>query len=144
MVDKLKAELGVDTGAHNNECVKVTIRCRPMNEKEQAQGHTQTVRIDKARGEVFVAKPYGGEAPKQFTFDLAYGVEALQETIYTEAASPIIGNVLEGYNGTVFAYGQTGTGKTHTMMGVPDVPDLKGIMPRAFEDIFTNIKADSD
>ena len=75
---------------------------------------------------------------------MVYGVEALQETIYTEAASPIIGNVLEGYNGTVFAYGQTGTGKTHTMMGVPDVPDLKGIMPRAFEDIFTNIKADSD
>ena len=45
---------------------------------------------------------------------------------------------------SVICFGRTGTGKTHTMMGVPDVPDLKGIMPRAFEDIFTNIKADSD
>lgn len=52
--------------------------------------------------------------------------------------------MLEGYNGTIFAYGQTGTGKTHTMMGVPDSNDLKGIMPRSFDDIFECIKADSD
>jgi hypothetical protein len=43
--------------------------------------------------------------------------------------------VLEGYNGTIFAYGQTGTGKTYTMSGEPDDYLQKGIMPRAFEDI---------
>jgi kinesin family protein 3/17 len=51
---------------------------------------------------------------------------------------------LEGYNGTIFAYGQTGTGKTHTMSGLENNEDEKGIMPRAFEDIFKNIKLDSN
>ena len=46
-----------------------------------------------------------GEDPKQFTFDMAYGDEAAQSEIYAETASPIIANVLEGYNGTIFAYG---------------------------------------
>ena len=49
---------------------------------------------------------------------MAYGDNALQGNIYTETSAPIIANVLEGYNGTIFAYGQTGTGKTHTMTGV--------------------------
>jgi len=53
-------------------------------------------------------------------------------------------NVLEGYNGTIFAYGQTGTGKTHTMSGVENNETEKGIMPRSFEDIFKNIKLDSN
>ena len=46
---------------------------------------------------------------------------------------------MEGYNGTIFAYGQTGTGKTFTMEGVP-TPELKGIIPRTIEWIFNNIK----
>jgi kinesin family protein 3/17 len=52
--------------------------------------------------------------------------------------------VLEGYNGTIFAYGQTGTGKTHTMTGVEGDPNHEGIMPRAFADIFESIKGDSN
>lgn len=52
--------------------------------------------------------------------------------------------MLEGYNGTIFAYGQTGTGKTHTMTGVIGDEELRGIMPRAFDDIFKNIMGDSD
>ena len=51
--------------------------------------------------------------------------------------------MLEGYNGTIFAYGQTGTGKTHTMAGLEGDPKQKGIMPRSFEDIFKNIEDDS-
>ena len=46
---------------------------------------------------------------------------------------------MEGYNGTIFAYGQTGTGKTFTMEGT-DNPDLKGIIPRTIDWIFNNIK----
>lgn len=41
----------------------------------------------------------------------------MQANLYEEAAAPIVDNVMEGYNGTIFAYGQTGTGKTHTMEG---------------------------
>jgi hypothetical protein len=56
-----------------------------------------------------------------------------QEIVYNSTALPIVESVLEGYNGTIFAYGQTGTGKTHTMEG-PDNPtaDQRGIIPRAF------------
>ena len=45
-------------------------------------------------------------------------------------------SVIEGYNGTIFAYGQTGCGKSHTMMGYKDSPEERGIIPNAFEHIF--------
>ena len=122
-----------------NEAVKVAIRCRPLNDKEIAQGHAKVVNIDKRRGEIVVQRPFQQEEPKQFTFDMTYGDESAQEEIYTESSAPIISNVLEGYNGTIFAYGQTGTGKTHTMTGVIGDEDLRGIMPRAFDDIFKSI-----
>ena len=50
---------------------------------------------------------------------------------------------MHGYNGTIFAYGQTGTGKTFTINGVPKDAKLKGIMPRSFESIFKEIECDS-
>ncbi len=52
--------------------------------------------------------------------------------------------MLEGYNGTIFAYGQTGTGKTHTMTGLIEIQEERGIMPRSFEDIFKSIADDSN
>lgn len=57
------------------------------------------------------------EPPKAFTFDQVFDWNSTQEQVYADAAKPIVISVLEGYNGTVFAYGQTGTGKTHTMEG---------------------------
>jgi hypothetical protein len=53
--------------------------------------------------------------------------------VYDESAFPIVESVLKGYNGTIFAYGQTGCGKTHTMSGTPE---NKGIIPKAFDHIF--------
>lgn len=51
---------------------------------------------------------------------------------------------MQGYNGTIFAYGQTGTGKTFTMEGVSDKTELKGIIPRSIDWIFNSIKSYSD
>ncbi len=48
---------------------------------------------------------------------MAFSPTCEQKSIFDHAALPIIQSVLEGYNGTIFAYGQTGTGKTHTMQG---------------------------
>ena len=135
---------GGDGLPEKNECIKVAIRCRPINKTETNQGHTKIVIIDKARGEIKVQKPHQDEGPKTFTFDMTYGDDADQGDIYNESSAPIISNVLEGYNGTIFAYGQTGTGKTHTMTGVIGDDQLRGIMPRAFDDIFGHITADSD
>jgi kinesin family protein 3/17 len=77
--------------------------------------------MNKDTGEVIVTKE-GDEVPKIFTFDSVYDWKSEQENIFTETAFPIIENVLEGYNGTIFAYGQTGTGKTFTISGVPKDP----------------------
>lgn len=62
-------------------------------------------------------KPGSKEDPKSFTFDNVFGSESLQSYIYEETAFSLVDSVIEGYNGTIFAYGQTGCGKTHTMMG---------------------------
>lgn len=62
--------------------------------------------------------------------------------MYDECAFPLVESVLEGYNCTMFAYGQTGCGKTHTMMGVPTNPDLRGIIPSCFAHIFGCIDQD--
>jgi hypothetical protein len=64
--------------------------------------------------------------------------------VYDETAAPIVGASLEGYNGTIFAYGQTGTGKTFTMEGVQENKDLRGIIPNSFEHIFDQIALSKD
>ena len=79
-----------------------------------------------------------------FTFDNVYDWNCKQVDIFTDCAHPIVNNILEGYNGTIFAYGQTGTGKTHTMTGLEGDADEEGIMPRAFNQIFQSIEADSE
>lgn len=102
-------------------------------------GHEVVVDMRCTRGEIFVNKPETNEPPKQFTFDHVFDWTCKQVDIYNTCAANIIENVLEGYNGTIFAYGQTGTGKTHTMTGDHKNPDEAGIMPRSFEDIFKRI-----
>lgn len=82
--------------------------------------------------------------PKVFTFDSVYDWNSEQANVFAETAYSICENVIQGYNGTIFAYGQTGTGKTFTISGVAKDPTLKGIMPRAFENIFQQIQSDTD
>ena len=66
-----------------------------------------------------------------------------QRDLYEETFYNLVESVLSGFNGTIFAYGQTGTGKTFTISGVPKDHDLKGIMPRTFETIFKSIECDT-
>lgn len=70
---------------------------------------------------------------------IRYDWNSIQQDLYDETANPIVQDVLEGFNGTIFAYGQTGTGKTFTMEGVRKVPELRGIIPNSFEHIFNEI-----
>ncbi|XP_059202112.1 kinesin-like protein KIF3A isoform X2 [Centropristis striata] len=129
-----------------NDNVKVVVRCRPFNQKEKMMSHKQAVSVDEIRGTITVNKletPH--EPPKTFTFDTVFGPDSKQLDVYNLTARPIIDSVLEGYNGTIFAYGQTGTGKTFTMEGVRAVPELRGIIPNSFAHIFGHIaKAEGD
>ncbi|CAF0946389.1 unnamed protein product [Didymodactylos carnosus] len=80
------------------------------------------------------------DPPKQFTFDSVYNDDSITETIYADVIFPLVESVLEGYNGTVFAYGQTGCGKSFTMQGDTDRNSpQRGVIPRSFEHIFEAI-----
>ena len=79
------------------------------------------------------------EPPKTFTFDAVFSERSTQRQIYDVCAAPVVQSVLEGYNGTIFAYGQTGAGKTHTMEGSSENEELKGIIPNAIQHIFDHV-----
>ncbi|MEQ2195328.1 Kinesin-like protein kif3b [Xenoophorus captivus] len=79
------------------------------------------------------------ELPKVFTFDSVYDCNSKQIDLYDETFRPLVDSVLLGFNGTIFAYGQTGTGKTYTMEGVRNDPERRGVIPNSFEHIFTHI-----
>ncbi|CAI9727654.1 KIF3A isoform X1 [Octopus vulgaris] len=125
-------------GGDSSDNVKVAVRCRPLNEKEISSECKKTVFVDSVRGTVSVENPTPGhgEPMKVYTFDTVFGHDCKQVDVYNEVARPIIDSVLAGYNGTIFAYGQTGTGKTFTMEGLRVVAEKRGIIPNSFAHIF--------
>ncbi|XP_051887426.1 kinesin-like protein KIF3B isoform X2 [Pristis pectinata] len=125
----------------SSESVKVVVRCRPMNEKEASGGYERIVHIDVKLGQILVKNPKGSpsELPKTFTFDAVYDHNSKQVELYDETFRPLVESVLLGFNGTIFAYGQTGTGKTYTMEGIRSDPERRGVIPNSFEHIFTHI-----
>uniref|UniRef100_A0A665UXB6 Kinesin-like protein n=1 Tax=Echeneis naucrates TaxID=173247 RepID=A0A665UXB6_ECHNA len=126
----------------SSESVKVVVRCRPMNDKERAAKFERVVSVDVKLGQIIVRNPReasASELPKVFTFDSVYDWNSKQIDLYDETFRPLVDSVLLGFNGTIFAYGQTGTGKTYTMEGVRNDPERRGVIPNSFEHIFTHI-----
>ncbi|XP_051933231.1 kinesin heavy chain [Hippocampus zosterae] len=118
----------------NAECnIKVLCRFRPLNRSEILRGDKF---IPVFQGEDAVL--LGGRC---FVFDQVFPTNATQEQVYNTCAKHIVKDVLGGYNGTIFAYGQTASGKTHTMEGNLHDPQGMGIIPRIAEDIFEHIFA---
>jgi kinesin family protein 3/17 len=126
-----------------SESIKVAVRCRPLNDKEKKEQSKQVVQVDQSRNEIFLTHPIANKK-KQFTFDYTYDEKSRQEEVYQMCAFRIVESVLQGYNGTIFAYGQTGTGKTFTMEGDSRNKELMGIIPRTFEQIFGTIDGTGD
>lgn len=124
-----------------SEALKVVVRCRPINRKEEAAGYERILDMDVKLGQVTIRNPKAtpGELAKTFTFDAVYDANSKQADLYDETVRPLIDSVLQGFNGTMFAYGQTGTGKTYTMQGVWADPEKRGVIPNSFEHIFTHI-----
>uniref|UniRef100_A0A8C6VE69 Kinesin-like protein n=1 Tax=Naja naja TaxID=35670 RepID=A0A8C6VE69_NAJNA len=124
-----------------SESVRVVVRCRPMNSKEKVASYEQVVEVDVKLGQVSVKNPKGTshELPKTFTFDAVYDWSSKQFELYDETFRPLVDSVLQGFNGTIFAYGQTGTGKTYTMEGVRGDAEKRGVIPNSFDHIFTHI-----
>jgi kinesin family protein 5 len=81
--------------------------------------------------------------PTSFTLDRIFNYNTSQKEVYEQVAKPTIEDVLKGYNGTIFTYGQSGSGKTYTMYGSNLYDDEgKGVIPRAIEDIFAYINSE--
>ena len=89
-----------------------------------------------------VNKVTGVTEPINYSFDKMFDTNSLQADIYQQGVMPIVDSVLEGFNGSIMAYGQTSSGKTHTMLG-PDIDDEvnRGIIPRMVEGIFSKIES---
>ncbi|KAL3670400.1 hypothetical protein V7S43_004719 [Phytophthora oleae] len=132
--------------ASKSESVRVCVRIRPLSTKEVQDGRTYIVHANPVQGEISLSNPEADarEPPKKFTFDAAIPPESSQQDVYAQAATDIVESVVNGFNGTVFAYGQTGAGKSHTMEGYSEPPEAKGIIPNSFTHIFDRIAAEAD
>lgn len=121
--------------------VQVVVRCRPLFGKELGEGRQTIVEMDVLSGSVSLKHPKGHDGEKKkFTFDKIFGETNTQRDVYDGAASEIVNASIEGYNGTIFCYGQTGTGKTHTMEGKDFPEEERGILPHAFHHVFASIE----
>ena len=126
----------------NNECVRVVVRARPFSKKEVADERKCVVGCEGGLS-ITLTNPSSDNDKKGFTFDAVYDENSTQRAVYDETAYPLVESVLKGYNGTIFAYGQTGCGKTHTMQGLASPPELRGIIPNSFDHIFDHIQVAS-
>ncbi|XP_056873230.1 kinesin-like protein KIF3B isoform X2 [Takifugu flavidus] len=126
----------------SSESVKVVVRCRPVNQREDSSGPPGgIIQMDLRLGQVILRNPRAAasEPQKTFTFDAVYDASSKQRDLYDESVRPLVDSVLAGFNGTIFAYGQTGTGKTYTMQGAWMDPEKRGVIPNAFDHVFTHI-----
>ncbi|KAJ0987711.1 hypothetical protein J5N97_006067 [Dioscorea zingiberensis] len=122
--------------------VQVLLRCRPLSDEEIRANTPMVITCNEIRREVSASLSIANkQIDRTFTFDKVFGPSSKQKELYNQAISPVVNEVLEGYNCTIFAYGQTGTGKTYTMEGGRitrngEFPSDAGVIPRAVKQIF--------
>uniref|UniRef100_A0A8C7BBP5 Kinesin-like protein KIF21A n=1 Tax=Neovison vison TaxID=452646 RepID=A0A8C7BBP5_NEOVI len=124
-------------GAPDESSVRVAVRIRPQLAKEKIEGCHICTSVTPGEPQVFLGKD------KAFTFDYVFDIESQQEQIYTQCIEKLIEGCFEGYNATVFAYGQTGAGKTYTMgtgFDVNIIEEEQGIISRAVKHLFKSIE----
>ncbi|KAG0048767.1 kinesin motor protein cin8 [Gryganskiella cystojenkinii] len=127
-------------GGNKELNIQVVVRIRGRSEREQKENSPVAVQAHNKK-DILVPSTLGDRAPsKSYSFDRVFSYSD-QEQIYNEVVTPILDEVLTGYNCTIFAYGQTGTGKTFTMEG--DLRDNfgecsrdAGIIPRTLYQLF--------
>lgn len=113
--------------------IHVAVRIRPPNQRER---NAQSASITECRDACVAIRDPATNKTKNFAFNYAYGPQIEQETIFADIGSRAVNHVLEGYNCTIFAYGQTSSGKTFTMMGTEE---RQGLVPRIMSSIFERL-----
>ncbi|KAJ3032035.1 UNVERIFIED_CONTAM: hypothetical protein HDU68_008068 [Siphonaria sp. JEL0065] len=118
------------------QAIKVVVRVRNTNSSGKqpnvstrsvtpeyeldSEGHPATCMDLSGTNKIDIKDPKGERGSKPFFFDAVFAMETEQESVYGVAVEPLIRKCLDGYNGCIFAYGQTASGKTHTMQGPAD------------------------
>ncbi|XP_031370536.1 kinesin-like protein Klp61F isoform X1 [Apis dorsata] len=127
--------------------IQVFVRIRPINNSEKNDKCTNILEIPNDKEVIIHERPYD-KISKKFKFNSVFGPSAKQINVYNVVVNPLLEQVLAGYNCTVFAYGQTGTGKTFTMEGINKEPSLywhsdssAGMIPRSLSHLFDKLQA---
>jgi hypothetical protein len=118
----------LQTNTSEKASVQVAVRIRPINSRELSSD----VITDVQNNSVHIKNPTDRKK-KNFNFDYAFDYDTPQETIFEHIGEKVISNAYSGYNCCVFAYGQTGTGKSFAMMGSPTEP---GLIPRICQALY--------
>ena len=129
----------------NDGNIVVSCRFRPLNEKEKEKSMEIVAEFPFDGKTVVINQQNEGFGTAKFNFDNVFPPDTEQVVVYEATALPIIEAVMNGFNGTVFAYGQTSSGKTFTMSG-PNIYDdeMKGIIPRMVSTVFDGISQESE
>ena len=125
------------SGSENIRCI---VRCRPLNEKETGLG-SKCVTISSDSKVVFVENKNDKMLNGKYVMDHVFNESVTQEEVFKEIGEPILKSFIGGYNCTIFCYGQTGAGKTHTMMGpleqlFEENSPSQGLIPRIIHYLF--------
>ena len=124
--------------------IQVVVRLRPMSQRELKGNTLPVVTASTDKKEVTVIKGTGARTLRNtYGFDNVFTSFSTQKEVFDSTLAPVISDVLGGYESTVFAYGQTGTGKTHTMEGDINSSENRGVIPRAAFDVFRRLADDS-
>ncbi|XP_015581130.1 kinesin-like protein KIN-UC isoform X4 [Ricinus communis] len=125
--------------------VRVAVRLRPRNAEDLISDADSfdCVELQPEMRRLKLRK--NNWSSESYRFDDIFTESASQKRVYEAVAKPVVESVLNGYNGTVMAYGQTGTGKTYTVgrLGKNDASE-RGIVVRALEDVIANTSPDTD
>ncbi|XP_028586618.2 kinesin-like protein KIF1A isoform X28 [Podarcis muralis] len=125
--------------------VKVAVRVRPFNSREMGKDSKCIIQMT-GNTTTIINPKQPKETPKSFNFDYSYWSHttpedinyASQKQVYRDIGEEMLQHAFEGYNVCIFAYGQTGAGKSYTMMGRQE-KDQQGIIPQLCEDLFSRI-----
>ncbi|XP_058445584.1 kinesin-like protein KIF19 isoform X2 [Malaya genurostris] len=130
------------TNTHIDERLMVAVRIRPLSDGNESN----CIQVLSHRSLLF--DEGNRNKPKKYNYDYVFGEKSSQEKVYKTTTAPLVQDVLNGYNAAVFAYGATGSGKTHTMLGQSqkklnsssDESQEDGLMIKAVDDIFKFIE----
>ena len=120
----------------SSSLINVICRFRPLNAREIELSPVSCASFPSSNSVIITPQE---QAPQTFTFDRVFSPASTQEEIYEFSGRPIVESVMKGFNGTVFAYGQTASGKTFTMTGDQSDPVKMGITPRMITTVFDAI-----